>query len=136
MRGVDTYKRAMFHECAHKRILQMIAAYWPDEDGDTPPDYLENQVGLDPDVADTTETGDLGSGEDRVDNEVFARMCEADIFATQSEVDGDWADDGLNFGDIEPPNRCQRIVRHYRAGYSDSNVDRCEAWWALNAVSP
>jgi len=126
VRGIDNYVRVVTHEAVHRRLYALVHEYnLVDEDeyyddqitelpvqtetGDGVPDEIERNIGLDDRNCDTMDWGAPGSnyGPDRGDNEVFARMCERDIFAQNGEK-FDWASDGINYGTISPPNRCER----------------------------
>ncbi len=109
-RGIDTYIRVATHEAVHARLNANSTAGVNDNDphpvtlqpiGDKVPDAIELQVGLDPNNLNTASFSYGG------DNEVFARMCEHNLFATGGQVQQDWADDGLNKGNSPPPNLTQ-----------------------------
>ena len=129
-RGIDTYIRVVTHEAVHSRLAASSNPGVNDNEldssgnavGDGVPDAIESQLGLDP-TDDNTAGFSYGG-----DEEVFARMCEYNLFATAAQVQQDWADDGLNKGAPPPPNLCQRTA-------PSANLPDSAVWRYPNALS-
>lgn len=130
--GIDLYARVVVHENVHKRCYEAIhpsdgSQGLIDEDGDKVPDDWEGQVGLTVGTTDSVKVNGVGWGErnyqdaSKGDSEVFARMYERGV---QGNIDGDWADDGLNYGRPTPCNRANRNPQ-----YPDDGVNLSSVQW-------
>ncbi len=111
--GIDAYVRAVAHELEHKRIYDDYHALIEqaaqdgvtlddpndDYDGDDLPNFVEEQVGTNPERRSTIGLFD--------DDELLANLAEHNVFGDR---DADWSDRGLNKG--APRQRVlTRVVR-------------------------
>jgi hypothetical protein len=101
--GIDAYVRAVAHELEHKRIYDEYHALIEqasqngitlddpndDYDGDGLPNFVEWQVGTDPERRYTLGIGWFD------DNELLANFSEYNVFGDKNK---DWSDQGLNKG--------------------------------------